>query len=116
MIIKDLKNGYTAVPRDAVTLNGIPLPQLNTETEPYDGHWHIIAPNGRAIDGESGRPYVYDTLEEATEAAKEFAKSGEHSTCGGPITKGFLKKQRRQKLRESGLRKLTEAEKEALDL
>ncbi len=46
MVSRDLGNGFRAVPRDAVTLNGMALPQLNTMTEPYNGYWHVIAPNG----------------------------------------------------------------------
>ena len=83
---RDLASGFYAVPRDAVTVNGMALPQLNTMIEPYTGYWALITPNGRAIDGESGRPYVYLSLEEVTSAAKQFAVSGNYSTCGGQLS------------------------------
>lgn len=81
MVIRDLGNGFRAVPREAVTLNGHYLPQLNTMQEPFNGYWHIIAPNGRAIDDESQRPYLYLDIDEAQEDANRLAKSGEYSTC-----------------------------------
>lgn len=81
MVSRDLGNGFRAVPRDAVTLNGMPLPQLNTTTEPYDGYWHVIAPNGRAVDNDRGRPYLYLTLEEAKQDAEILVKHGGYSTC-----------------------------------
>lgn len=81
MVSRDLGNGFRAVPRDAVTLNGMALPQLNTMTEPYNGYWHVIAPNGRAVDNEYGRPYLYRTIEEATDDANKLAELGDYSTC-----------------------------------
>ena len=81
MVSRDLGNGFRAVPRNAVTLNGMALSQLNTMREPYDGEWHVIAPNGRALDNEYGRPYVYRTIEEAKENVKELVKLGDYSTC-----------------------------------
>lgn len=87
MISIELCHGFRAVPRDAVTLNGIPLPQLNTMTEPYVGKWCLIGANGLAIDSASGsgRPHVYDSLEEAVEDVERLGKSGEYSTCGGVV-------------------------------
>ena len=81
MVSRDLGNGFRAVPRDAVTLNGMALPQLNTMAEPYNGYWHVIAPNGRAVDNENGRPYLYHTIEEAAEDAKTLVQLGDYSTC-----------------------------------
>jgi hypothetical protein len=81
MVSRDLGNGFRAVPRDAVTLNGMPLSQLNTMDEPYNGYWHLIAPNERAVDNEYGRPYLYRTFEEAKEDATNLAKLGDYSTC-----------------------------------
>lgn len=81
MIIKNLKNGFYAVPRDAVTMNGLPLPQLNTLEEPYNGYWHIIAPNGKAIDDEYGKPYLYLDFEEVKENVERLIIAGEYSTC-----------------------------------
>ncbi len=87
MISIELCHGFRAVPRDAVTLNGIPLPQLNTMTEPYVGKWCLIGANGLAVDSASGsgRPHVYDSLEEAVEDADRLGKFGEYSTCGGVV-------------------------------
>jgi len=75
---------------DAVTLNGIPLPQLNIMTEPYVGKWCLIGANGRAVDSASGsgRPHVYGSLEQAVADAESLERSGEYSTCGGVAAKG----------------------------
>lgn len=81
MISIDVGNGFRAVPRDAVTLNGLPLPQLNTQCEPYQGTWHLIAPNNRAIDNVYGRPYLYQTLEELRLDAARLAVAKDYSTC-----------------------------------
>ncbi len=81
MISRDLGNGFRAVPQDAVTLNGMALEQLNTRDEPYDGYWHIIAPNGKAIDGENGRPYLYKDIAEAQGDADRLASRDGYSTC-----------------------------------
>lgn len=81
MVSRDLGNGFRAVPRDAVTLNGIALPQLNTMVEPYRGYWHLIAPNGRAVDNDDGRPYLYRDISEAKDDAMVLAVLGDYSTC-----------------------------------
>ncbi len=81
MVSRNLGNGFRAVPRDAVTLNGMPLPRLNTMVEPYDGYWHLIAPNNRAVDDEDEGPYLYRTIEEAANDAKKLAAQGDYSTC-----------------------------------
>jgi len=81
MVSRDLGFGFRAVPRDAVTLNGMPLSQLNTMTEPYDGYWHLIAPNNRAIDDENGRPYLYRDITEAEKDAKKLFACDGYSTC-----------------------------------
>lgn len=93
MISRDLGNGFRAVPRDAVTLNGIPLPQLNTQDEPYDGPWVLIAPNGYAVDGEENRPYVYRHIGMVKYDAARLTAYGEYSTCGGIVTKDAVKGQ-----------------------
>lgn len=72
----DFGNGYYAVPYDAVTLNGIPLTQLNTRSEPYKGPFALIMPDRhRAAEGDDGRtPYRYDTLDEARDDAAVLAR------------------------------------------
>jgi len=87
MVSRDLGHGFVAVPMDAVTRNGMALPQLNTMVEPYTGYWNIIAPNGRAIDDENGRPYLYRTFEDVTEDAARIVGRGEYSTCGGAVNR-----------------------------
>jgi hypothetical protein len=81
MVVRDFGDGFRAVPRDAVTLNGMPLPQLNTMVEPYNGYWHLIAPNNRAIDNERGRPYLYRSIEEVEEDVVRLRKQSDYSTC-----------------------------------
>lgn len=81
MICRDLGHGFIAVPMNAVTKNGMHLPQLNTAVEPYNHYWHIIAPNNRAIDDENQRPYLYRTFEDVTEDAARIIDRGEYSTC-----------------------------------
>jgi len=81
MVSRDLGDDFRAVPQEAVTLNGLPLSQLNTMQEPYSGRWHLIAPNGRAIDNEWGRPYLYLDIEEAVSDKAKLVKQGEYSTC-----------------------------------
>ena len=58
----DIGGGYTVVPFGAVTLNGTFLSQL---MESADGTLlAVIGPDGRALMGEGGRPYRYQTLDE----------------------------------------------------
>lgn len=84
----DCGNGFFAVPYNAVTLNGLELPQLNNEKEPYNGYWALIAPCGKAIDGEGGvRPYEYRTLDECKTDAENLHARGEYSYCGGVFSK-----------------------------
>lgn len=82
VVKRDFGNGFYAVPRDAVTLNGLPLKQLNNGNEPYDGYWHLIAPNGKAIDNSVGRPHLYRSIEEMVIDVENFLKYGGYSTCG----------------------------------
>lgn len=87
MIERDIQGIFVAVPRDAVTLNGIYLRKLNKQSEPYDGFWHLVAlANNRAVDGEDNRPHLYLSYEEAIEDAANLVESGEFSTCGGVVT------------------------------
>ncbi len=81
MISIDMGNGFHLVPRDAVTKNGMPLSQLNTQQAPYSGYWHLIAPNNRAIDNEHNSPYLYRTQEEAAEDVERLTAVGDYSTC-----------------------------------
>lgn len=61
----DLGDGYAAVPRDAVTLNGYHLTQLNTAESDYSGQVILLLPSGAAAMGEDGqRPYIYSDLAE----------------------------------------------------
>lgn len=83
MVSIDLGDGFRAVPQNAVCLNGMALPQINTATEPYSGRWCLVAPNGYAVDNEFCRPYVYADLDEAKEDKASLVKMGEYSTCGG---------------------------------
>jgi len=83
MIIRDMGNGFTAVPIDAVTKNGMHLLNLNTRVEPYNGYWCLIAPNNRAIDNDRGRPYIYHSVEEVAEDVARLVEAREYSTCGG---------------------------------
>lgn len=74
-----LGNGFTAVPTDAVTLNGLYLPHISRATEPYNGSWCVIAPNGRALDGEDERPYYYRDLDHAKQDISTLGD--DYSTC-----------------------------------
>lgn len=85
MILIDLGNGFKAVPRDSVTLNGMYLANLNTMQEPYNGFYHVLNPEGDVIDGEGGGPYLYRTLADAQEGADELATMAEYSTCRGVV-------------------------------
>lgn len=87
MIERDIQGVFTAVPRDAVTLNGIYLRKLNTQSEPYNGFWHLVSvENNRAVDGEDNRPYLYLSHEEAVEDAGNLIDGGDFSTCGGIVS------------------------------
>lgn len=57
-----LGGGYVAVPFDAVTLNGMFLPQLVTSRGAAVA---VIGPDKRALQGESGGTHRYASLEEA---------------------------------------------------
>jgi hypothetical protein len=56
------EEGYYAVPYEAVTLNGMYLPQLLASAR--RDAWAAIGPDRRALQGESGRTYRYGSLEE----------------------------------------------------
>lgn len=87
MIERDIQGIFIAVPRDAVTLNGIYLQKLNTQSEPYNGFWNLVAvDNNRAVDGEDNRPYLYLNYEDAVSDAEGLIEGGEFSTCGGVVT------------------------------
>jgi hypothetical protein len=87
MIKRDIEGIFIAVPSDAVTLNGIYRPKLNTKSEPYNGYWHLVyTKNNRAVDDEYGRPYLYFSYEDAFEDATGLIETGEFSTCGGVVT------------------------------
>lgn len=59
----ELGHGFLAVPYDAVTLNGMYLPHLATETSARE--WCVLLPSGRPAMGESGRrPYRYRSIED----------------------------------------------------
>ncbi len=62
----DLGDGYHAVPFEAVTLNGIFLPQLLESSQvKASTDWAVIGPDLRALEGENDRPYRYPSLEAA---------------------------------------------------
>lgn len=87
MIEREIQAAFIAVPRDAVTLNGIYLRKLNKQSEPYRGYWHLVAlENNRAVDGEDNRPHLYLSYEAAVEDARNLIDGGEFSTCGGVVT------------------------------
>ena len=87
MVERDIQGVFLAVPRDSVTLNGIYLRKLNTQSEPYNGYWHLVCTeNNRAVDGEDNRPHLYRTYDEALEDANGLIDGGEFSTCGGVVT------------------------------
>lgn len=91
MVERDIQGVFLAVPRDAVTLNGIYLRKLNTQSEPYNGYWNLIAQeNGRAVDGEDNRPYLYRSCDEAAADAVGLIEGGEFSTCGGVVSLASL--------------------------
>lgn len=58
-----LGGGYVAVPFDAVTLNGMFLPQLVASSR--GEAVAVIGPDKRALQGESGGTYRYESIEEA---------------------------------------------------
>lgn len=87
MIERDIKGVFLAVPRDAVTLNGIYLRRLNTMSEPYRGGWHLVAvKNNRAVDSDDNRPHLYRSYDDAVEDAVSLIEFGEFSTCGGVVS------------------------------
>ncbi len=85
-IIKQLPGGFVAMPYWCVTLNGMPLERLvqdYLQKQDEVHRWALIAPNGRAVDGElSPLPHRYDSLEEAVSDAAKLLEHGECSTCG----------------------------------
>ena len=86
MIEKNIGGVFIAVPLDSVTLNGIYLRKLNKFEEPYSGYWNLVAiENLRAVDDEWNKPYLYRTLEDASDDAMGLISSGEFSTCGGVV-------------------------------
>lgn len=67
----DCQNGFVAVPRDAVTVNGHYLDHLNTAPDDYKGPFVLLFPDGKAAMNEEGRrPYVYRDAEEARNDAQ----------------------------------------------
>lgn len=83
MSVTQLPHGFTAVPYDAVTLSGLPLQTLLDVASDTAG-FALIAPNGRAVDGEDGRrPFRYQSLDQCRSDVALFAKVGGCSTCGG---------------------------------
>ena len=85
-MIEEKLGPFIAVPYDAVTVNGHYMTRLNTASSPYNGHWSLIAPNGRAVDGEGvSRPFLYASLDEAREDAANLVDYGATSTCGGKV-------------------------------
>ncbi len=56
-----IKDGYIAVAFSQVCLNGVYLPHLPVEGTDLA----IIDNRGRALEGETNRPYRYRTIEEA---------------------------------------------------
>ena len=83
-MFKQSAGEFEMVPYSAVTLNGIYLTRLNTEESP--DRIALIAPNGRAVDGEdSERPHMYMSVSEAAEDAEKLTEMGEYSTCGGSL-------------------------------
>lgn len=85
--------GFYAIPVEAVTLNGIPLDRLQELVPEKPRRWVLIAPSNRAVDDESGqRPYVYDSVEAASEDARRLLAMGECSTTGGGIWQRKTKK------------------------
>lgn len=85
-IIKELPGGFRAMPIDCITLNGMPLQSLVDDVLRRQQHgrfWALIAPNGRAVDSETGStPCRYESLEDATADAAKLLEHGECSTCG----------------------------------
>ncbi len=79
-----LGGGYVAVPFDAVTLNGIFLPQLVASSRGESVA--VIGPDKRALQGESGRTYRYASLEEARADVEVLRRiNGENSViCRDP--------------------------------
>lgn len=82
MIRHNLSHGFFAVPRSATCANGMYLPQINDEDEPYGGVWCLIAPDGYAVDGEHGGRYIYRSLNDVIEDHARIIAQGECSTCG----------------------------------
>lgn len=73
---------FIAVPYAAVCVNGNYLRgRLNSFAEPYSGYWALIAPNGKAVDSESGRPYLYETFDDAVTDSAKLTQWGDYSTC-----------------------------------
>lgn len=86
-LLVKLEYGFVAVPYRGVSLNGIYFDKCNDVEKgaEYSGPWALLSRgNGRALDDEDGRPYLYEALENCREAVEHF-KLGEHSTCGGVV-------------------------------
>jgi hypothetical protein len=81
MVKRTVGHGFTAVPYESVTLNGHPLRGLNNAVEPYNGPWAMIAPCGKAVDGEDGRrPHLYASIDDCVEDAETLSQIG-YSVC-----------------------------------
>ena len=71
----DLGHDYYAVPRDAVTINGIYIRTMTSHRMPYDGPFAVLMPDGRAAMGEDGhRPYTYKDLKECIDDVAVLCK------------------------------------------
>lgn len=76
----DLGHGFKAIPHDDVTLNGHQFQK--TAVDGYSGPWAVIAPNGVAVDSESGnRPHKFATINDCLQSVAGFILHG-CSTCG----------------------------------
>jgi hypothetical protein len=83
-----LSDGFVGWPKDAVTLNGIPMPthKLAMSKGEYEGPWVLVAPNNRAVDDMgSRRPYVYNDIEEMEAEVRMAVQNNGCSTCVGTL-------------------------------
>lgn len=78
-VSQDLGDGYTAVPYDAVTINGHYIPTMASAFKPFDGPYALLIPkegggSAVAMNHDGNRSYRYMSLEAVVEDKARLAK------------------------------------------